>query len=75
VQLLLFGLGRELSLKKLQSVWSVALLGGSLQIVALMVLGGLVAAVVKSSVSQVGAGNGNDGQACIAASVCSALWL
>jgi predicted Kef-type K+ transport protein len=73
VQLLLFGLGRELSLKKLQSVWSVALLGGSLQIVALMVLGGLVAAVVKSSVSQVGAGN--DGQACIAASVCSALWL
>jgi len=31
----------------------VALLGGSLQIVALMVLGGLVAAVVKSSVSQV----------------------
>eukprot|EP00775_Hariotina_reticulata_P009774 gene9774-9931_t len=52
VQLLLFNLGRELSLKKLKSVWSVALLGGSLQIVALMMLGGLVAAVVKSSMSQ-----------------------
>jgi hypothetical protein len=52
VQLLLFHLGRELSFKKLKSVWSVALLGGSLQIVALMVLGGMVAAAVKSNVPQ-----------------------
>lgn len=52
VQLLLFHLGRDLSFKKLRSVWSVALLGGSLQIAALMVLGGLVAAAVKSNVTQ-----------------------
>lgn len=52
VQLLLFHLGRELSFKKLKSVWSVALLGGSLQIVALMVLGGIIAAAVKSNVPQ-----------------------
>lgn len=52
VQLLLFHLGRELSFTKLKSVWSVALLGGSLQIGALMLLGGLVAAAVKSNVPQ-----------------------
>eukprot|EP00879_Flechtneria_rotunda_P007639 GHRR01008011.1.p1 GENE.GHRR01008011.1~~GHRR01008011.1.p1 ORF type:complete len:773 (+),score=293.49 GHRR01008011.1:254-2572(+) len=52
VQLLLFNLGRELSIKKLKSVWSVALLGGSLQIIALMLLGGLVAAAVESNVTQ-----------------------
>lgn len=52
VQLLLFHLGRELSFKKLKTVWSVALLGGSLQIVALMGLGGVVAAAVKSNVMQ-----------------------
>lgn len=54
VQLLLFHLGRELSFKKLRSVWSVALLGGSLQIVALMALGGLVAAAFNTDVMQVG---------------------
>lgn len=53
VQLLLFHLGRELSFKKLRPVWGVALLGGTLQIVALMALGGLVAAAVRSDVMQV----------------------
>ncbi len=52
VQLLLFQLGRELSLRKLRSVWSVALLGGSLQIATLMALGGVSAAALASSVPQ-----------------------
>lgn len=54
VQLLLFHLGRELSFSKLKAVWSVALVGGALQIVALSALGGVVAAVLESPISQVG---------------------
>jgi Kef-type K+ transport system membrane component KefB len=53
VQLLLFHLGRELSFSKLKAVWSVALVGGALQIVALSALGGVVAAVLESPVNQV----------------------
>jgi Kef-type K+ transport system membrane component KefB len=53
VQLLLFHLGRELSLSKLKAVWSVALVGGTLQIVALSALGGIIAAFVESPVAQV----------------------
>lgn len=52
VQLLLFGLGRELSIQKLRSVWGVALLGGSLQILALMFMGGAVSAILRTSVHQ-----------------------
>lgn len=54
VQLLLFHLGRELTFSKLKAVWSVALVGGALQIVALSALGGVVAAVLESPVTQVG---------------------
>lgn len=53
VQLLLFHLGRELSFSKLKSVWSVALIGGTLQIVAFSALGGVVAAVLQSTITQV----------------------
>jgi Kef-type K+ transport system membrane component KefB len=53
VQLLLFHLGRELSFSKLKAVWSVALVGGALQIVALSAFGGVVAAVLESPVNQV----------------------
>lgn len=56
VQLLLFHLGRELSFAKLKAVWSVALVGGALQIVAISALGGVVAAVLESPVTQVGGG-------------------
>lgn len=54
VQLLLFHLGRELSFSKLKAVWSVALVGGALQIVALSALGGVVAAALETPVTQVG---------------------
>jgi Kef-type K+ transport system membrane component KefB len=56
VQLLLFHLGRELSFAKLKAVWSVALVGGALQIVAISALGGVVAAVLESPITQVGGG-------------------
>lgn len=58
VQLLLFHLGRELSFAKLKAVWSVALVGGTLQIVALSALGGVVAAMMESPVTQVRTGKG-----------------
>jgi Kef-type K+ transport system membrane component KefB len=51
VQLLLFGLGRELSLSKLRAVWGVALLGGFLQILALMLLGGMATAMLMGRVA------------------------
>ena len=51
VQLLLFGLGRELSLSKLRAVWGVALLGGFLQILALMLLGGMCTAMLMGRVA------------------------
>jgi hypothetical protein len=56
VQLLLFHLGRELSFAKLKAVWSVALVGGALQIVSISALGGVVAAVLESPVTQVSGG-------------------
>jgi predicted Kef-type K+ transport protein len=51
VQLLLFGLGLELSLHKLRAVWGVSIIGGLLQILLLMLLGGITAAVAHASVS------------------------
>ena len=52
VQLLLFGLGRELSVSKLRPVLRVALLGGSLQIAALMAIGGAVGGAIGGGVQQ-----------------------
>ncbi len=52
VQLLLFGLGRELSPSKLRPVLRVAVLGGALQIAALMIIGGAVGAALAGSVQQ-----------------------
>ncbi len=50
VQLLLFGLGLELSLNKLRAVWGVSIIGGLLQILLLMMLGGITAAVAHAPV-------------------------
>ncbi len=52
VQLLLFSLGRELSLSKLRPVLRVALLGGCLQILALTAIGGAVGGVIGGSIQQ-----------------------
>jgi Kef-type K+ transport system membrane component KefB len=52
VQLLLFGLGRELSVSRFKAVWGVSLIGGSLQLLALMLLGGVLAALLTSNVPQ-----------------------
>jgi Kef-type K+ transport system membrane component KefB len=70
VQLLLFHLGRELSFAKLRAVWSVALVGGMLQIVALSALGGIIAAVMESPVTQVRA----CACACACARMCMCVW-
>lgn len=52
VQLLLFGLGLDLSVKKLKSVWGVALVGGFLQILAMIVISVLAAAAMRASLRQ-----------------------
>ncbi|GIL84773.1 hypothetical protein Vretimale_14445 [Volvox reticuliferus] len=52
VQLLLFGLGLELSFTKLRAVWGVAVLGGTLQIVLLSLVCGLVAAAAGAPLTQ-----------------------
>jgi hypothetical protein len=52
VQLLLFGLGRELSMAKLRPVLRPAVLGGTLQIAALMAIGGAVGALLGGGVQQ-----------------------
>jgi Kef-type K+ transport system membrane component KefB len=52
VQLLLFGLGRELSMSKLRPVLRPAVLGGTLQIAALMAIGGAVGGVIGGGVQQ-----------------------
>mmetsp|Transcript_16111 Transcript_16111/g.43925 ORF Transcript_16111/g.43925 Transcript_16111/m.43925 type:complete len:659 (+) Transcript_16111:144-2120(+) len=53
--LLLFGLGMELSLAKLRSVWNVAVLGGALQIIISMALGMFMASSMFDAPPQTGA--------------------
>ena len=52
VQLLLFTLGLEFSLTKLKAVRNVALVGGMAQIVAFMILAGLLATAIGASVHE-----------------------
>ena len=52
VQLLLFTLGLEFSLTQLQAVRNVALVGGMAQIVAFMILAGLLATAIGASVHE-----------------------
>ncbi len=52
VQLLLFTLGLEFSMAKLRAVRGVALIGGVLQILATMVLAGVVASAIGASIHE-----------------------